>query len=195
MKVVILSGACKSGKSYLLKKVKKDLRGSPVTVYDMDGLEYWKEKSVEQVLGWEEALVDVAVDDEQSAQLKRNIQDSEPWEKRVKIKTVMLLAERQNTLIINVLDRTKKDSFYSLLSEIFTVKIHFVAIMPSFSRYCINLYKRKDRKTHSQTWGMRESMGKRKGSFDKVLTNGLFFGVWKARKKLVAFLSHKSPVL
>lgn len=195
MRVVILSGACKSGKSYLLKKVKKDLRGSPVTIYDMDALEYWKSEAVEQGLEWEATLVDMIGVGGVPDEMKRNIQGSEPWEKLVKIKTIMLLVKRQNALIINVLDRTKKDKFYKLLSEIFKVKIHFAVIMPSFCRYCINLYKRKDRKTHSQTWGMRRNMGERKGLFDAVLTNGFFAGVWKPRRKLVAFLSNESSSL
>jgi len=195
MKVVILSGACKSGKSYLLKKVKKDLRDSAVTIYDMDALEYWTGEAVEQELESVDVIVESLGVGKIADKMKRNIQESEPWEKIVKVQTIMLLARRQNALIINVLDRTKKDNFYKLLSEIFKVKIHFAVMIPSVCRYCINLYKRKDRKVHSQTWGMRSDMKERTEMFDVVLTNGFFWGVWKPRKRLVAFLSDDSSLL
>ena len=191
MRVVILSGACKSGKSFLLKKVKKDLRGASVIVYDMDALQYWEEGARQQVdFNWEEVKAGLPDDEGVREKMDLNLKRSLPWERLVKQKTIALLTQGENSLIINVLDRTKKDDqFYDILSVLFNVKPHFVALVPSYGRYCLNLYKRKDKKTYSQTWGMKKSIEGRKEIFNEIVTNELFLGVWRARRRLVNLLS------
>lgn len=191
MKVIILSGACKSGKSFLLKKVKKDLRGTKTILYDMDTLRYWeKGATLGGDFDWDEVQRYLPGGENAREKLEANLMASVPWERLVKQKMVILLAYGVDCLIINVLDRTKKDDhFYDILSTIFNVKPHFMALTPSYGRYCLNLYKRKDKKTYTQTWGMKKALEERKEIFDEILTNELFLGVRRARKRLVSMLS------
>lgn len=189
MKVIILSGACKSGKTYLLNKVRNDLKGSSAIVYDMDVLEYWKEDVPKAVDDWDAIWVNIVCDEVSREKMASNIAASLPWERLVKQKTITLLARGENSLIIDVLDRViKDDSFYEILAELFDIKIHFIVIIPSFARYCINLRKRKDKKTYLQTWDMKKKLEKRKEMFDEIIINSLFFGVRRSRKKLVDVL-------
>ena len=192
MKVFLLSGACKSGKTYLLRKVKKDLRGTSVTVYDMDAIQYWAEGAEKIDWDWGELWLSIQCDESVRKKMEQNLNDSQHWEVLAKQKTIELLSKGENSLIINVLDRTEEgDPFYKILSEIFDVKFHFILVSPTYTRYRINLYKRKDSKNYAQTWGRRRSLEKRSEYFDEVMINGLLLGLRRSRKELVTLLKAK----
>ena len=189
MKVFLLSGACKSGKTYLLRKVKKDLRGTSVTVYDMDTIQYWEGGAEKIDWNWDELWLSIPRNEAVRKTLEQNLIESLRWERLVKQKTIDLLSRGENCLIINVLDRTEEgDLFYKILSKIFDVEFHFILVSPTYPRYRINLYKRKDSKNHAQTWGRRETLTKRREYFDEVVVNSLLFGLRRARKNLVSLL-------
>jgi len=190
MKVFLLSGACKSGKTYLLRKVKKDLRGSSVMVYDMDAIQYWDE-SIENVdWDWSKLWPSIQSNELVKKKMELNLDASLRWELLAKQKTIELLAQGEDGLLINVLDRTEEgDQFYKILSELFDVKLYFILVDPTYPRYLINLYKRKDSKNYAQTWGRRDTLKKRSEYFDEVVVNSLLFGLRRTRRKLVALLS------
>jgi len=191
-KIFLLSGACKSGKTYLLRKVKKDLRGSSVTVYDMDTIQYWEEGAEKIDWDWSKVWPSIQGDESVKKRMELNLNTSLRWELLAKQKTIELLAKGENSLLINVLDRTEEDDpFYKILAKLFAVKLHFILVSPTYPRYRINLYKRKDSKNYAQTWGRRETLKMRSEYFDEVAVNSLLFGLRRTRKKLAALLRAK----
>lgn len=188
--MLLLKGACMSGKTYFLTKIKRDVKGRSVSVFDVDELKYWDASVIADIEKAAVLYCDVVCDDESAIRMKRNLQRSERWEQVVKKKMIELAVGGKVCLLNNVLNEDKENDveFLSLLRVMPGLTVVDVLLTVSVARYSINILKRKDRKDLNNTWRMRKNIARYKKNYDEVIKNSLFGGVRKARKKVVEML-------
>lgn len=177
-KMVVLFGACMSGKSHLLKKLKKELKDKDVFVFDTDELEYWSEaiqsKTERDFLKRYDFGDGVRV----SKKLEENLMCSSSQEKVVKLKFIKMAECDKDLLVVGVLDRNhyRNQKFFKIFSDEFNIDIIYMCITASFPRFILNIIKRKDKKKYLETWGRRKEILNSQNNFDYCLKNSLYLG-------------------
>jgi len=150
VKIVLVSAASSSGKSYTLRHLSKDEYFKEVNIFEMDSLRYYNKKKLNRRLptAWRKFdqwsgkyaknnLIDA---------LYFNIRSSKLKDQLIKLKLVELMCAIDQ--VVTVLpDRLRHSSksirFIELLEEYFKKRIVHIAIIPSPVRYFLNLIQRK----------------------------------------------------
>lgn len=189
-RLLLLKGACMSGKTRLMKKVKMDVKGVPVIVYDLDDSCYWCAEQKINIEKTIQSIEKISADPELKIKIKDNLDISEQWEKIVKVEIIEIIAQNKNCLINDVLDGSKANNhdFYELLQSKSNFENTRILLRVSTLRYWLNVFKRKDKKDYDNTWGMRRRIDTSRNNYNIVIKNTFFCGLRRPRKVLRSLL-------
>ncbi|MEH6542887.1 MAG: hypothetical protein V7721_03005 [Porticoccaceae bacterium] len=190
--MLVLSGACMSGKSHLLKKLKKQLKNQDVVIFDTDSLEYWKDDVKNKA---EEDFVNAASPNKSIytiSAFNENFRLSSPHEKVVKLKWSKMARLNKDAIVTCAVDRGAEynNKFFEILSSEYNVDVVFLSITASVPRFLLNIFRRKDKKSYRQTWGIRKDIIRHPGRFGYSFKNTVLFGQGVAIKTIKSILGY-----
>ena len=146
VKGVLISAASCSGKSYMLNSISQSSSINNLIVFEMDSLQYYWSKVLKKKLPIaRQKFFDWRSEQGSSAlleELSSNLSESSPEAELIKLKLLDLLisSDRFVTILPQILRHTEEGMRFIELSEnYFRVRLVNIAIVPSKSRYALNL--------------------------------------------------------
>lgn len=181
VKIVLVSAASASGKSFSLRRLLPLDEFRDVVVYEMDALFYYVPGRLAAALGpaserfeaWRSAESPSRLGDE----IARNLEASTDEHRLIKLKLLELAAGDRRVVTVNpetVRHDPEAVRFLRMLERYFSIRVRHVLLDPTLPRYLANLFRRHGEPWFDPRWyAERRLLHRKQRLFDAVLRRGL----------------------